>query len=295
MLKILNQDINSTHRAMLPEEIEKVSPSWGKDIDKFSPWKSSDDNSYLIAGKQPESNITVAGECSSTFDLAEVLIEESRLGEWDSLIAVSQREGRGRRQRNWLSPPGNLYVSVVLPEIPSEWQTLASLLTGFCLSSALNELGCSTAVKWPNDILQNGKKVAGILIEQKNRQTVAGVGINLVTRPENELLEDDGAFPPGRLWESPGSSAIGPISAWEFLVIRFKKLYYSFVTEGGIEKFINTVQPRLAFINEEVLVLEPGKETPSRAVFAGINSSGFARFVINGREQILREAKILPD
>ena len=294
MLRILNRNINSTHRPMLPEQIEAVSPVWGKDIQKFGPWEFTEDESYLIAGEQLKSNITVTGECSSTFALADLLIDESSLGEWDSLIAVSQRKGRGRRKRRWISPPGNLYVSLVLPEIPTEWQTLGPLLTGFCLSSALNEMNCCTSVKWPNDILQNGKKVSGILIEQKKGHTVVGVGMNLVIQPENEQLYKAGAFPAGRLFESVGN-AIGPISMWDFLVKRFKKLYYAFVDSGNVEKFINTVQPRLAFINKEVLISESGKEFPSRAVFTGIDSSGFARFLINGREQILREAKFLPD
>ncbi len=293
MLKIINKEIRSIHRALPPEEIAETSLTWKKDIHKYSPWKSTGDGNYLIANQKTEANITVAGECSSTFDLAEVLIEESGLKEWDSLIGVSQRSGCGRRKRRWISPPGNLYVSVVLPKISAEWQNLATVLTGFCLSSALEDMGCSTAVKWPNDIVREGKKVGGILLREKNGRTVVGVGLNLISRPADESLQRDGAFPPGRLWEVPEEAA-GPISAWEFLVLRFKKLYDSLAVAGETERFINIVQPRLAFLNEKILVLEPGKESPTRAVFTGIDNTGRAQFVINGQQRTLREAKILP-
>ncbi len=294
MLKILKRNIESLHDPLTPEQIVEISPPWKNDIEKFSPWESTAGGDYLTAGKQLESGIIVAGECCSTFDLADRLIGESELDEWESVIAVSQRAGRGRRKSHWISPPGNLYVSLVLPEIPAEWQTLASLLSGFCLSEGLNQLGCETAVKWPNDILQNRKKVAGILIEQKAGQTVVGVGINLINRPENQQLEGPGAFPAGCLWESAGR-AVEPVSLWDFLVKRFKKLYYGYTDGGTVENFIDTVQPQLEFIEEEVMILEAGEVEATRAVFSGINSSGFARFLIDGQPKILRDAKILPD
>jgi BirA family transcriptional regulator, biotin operon repressor / biotin---[acetyl-CoA-carboxylase] ligase len=111
------------------------------------------------------------------------------------LGADSQTAGRGRRQRPWLSVPGQcLTFSVRLPSYrPSELQYLPSLplLIGLVVTQAVQswaitnnkELEGDLALKWPNDVLCNGKKVAGILIESKSA-VVVGIGINTFLSPQ---------------------------------------------------------------------------------------------------------------
>ena len=104
--------------------------------------------------------------------------------------AREQTGGRGRRGRQWVSPVGNLYSSTVLrPECPA----LRAAELGFVAALAVADIvpsGRQVRVKWPNDVLVDGGKIAGILLESAVGQTgwvshvVAGVGINVGFAPQ---------------------------------------------------------------------------------------------------------------
>lgn len=143
-----------------------------------------------IAASMPERTligreIIVLAETHSTNDLA---AQAGRDGAAEGLVifAESQRAGRGRLNRKWISPPGKgLLFSVLLrPERPpAEWPQLT-----FCAALAVAnavEAFCSAAVtiKWPNDVLVNGRKIAGILLETHQKPTpyvVLGIGLNVL-------------------------------------------------------------------------------------------------------------------
>jgi BirA family transcriptional regulator, biotin operon repressor / biotin---[acetyl-CoA-carboxylase] ligase len=109
--------------------------------------------------------------------------------------ALAQTAGRGRRGRGWVSPPGNLYTSLVMrPNCPPDRAAQLGFVAAVAVGNALTELlprldGLS--YKWPNDVLLNGGKVAGILLESEMTGLdqlsflVVGVGINLLTAPRN--------------------------------------------------------------------------------------------------------------
>lgn len=111
------------------------------------------------------------------------------------IMADQQQNGRGRLGRHWASPVGNFYVSIILrPDCPIAASTVLSLLTGVALGEALVELGpddLDLALKWPNDILINRAKVAGILLENaaakggRTAHVVIGTGVNLRSAPAN--------------------------------------------------------------------------------------------------------------
>jgi BirA family transcriptional regulator, biotin operon repressor / biotin---[acetyl-CoA-carboxylase] ligase len=114
-----------------------------------------------------------------------------------ALIAESQTAGRGRRGRAWLSKPGaGLYLSLVrtFSLKPDALQGL-SLVVGLAVQSALTLLGASKIkLKWPNDIIHEGRKLGGILLELRQvgdlSHVVMGIGINL-NLGEKELLSFD--------------------------------------------------------------------------------------------------------
>lgn len=107
----------------------------------------------------------------------------------DSLIVISdhQSAGRGRRGRQWFSPAGqNLYCSIgVYKSIPAEKLGLISLLVGICIARQLHRAGFTDVkLKWPNDVLMQGGKLGGILIETRVLESerfylVIGMGLNL--------------------------------------------------------------------------------------------------------------------
>jgi len=107
---------------------------------------------------------------------------EVREGDW--LIAERQTAGRGRQGRAWASPPGNLYASglVELRAGDPPASTLA-LVAGVAAHAAL-ALQDRLTLKWPNDILCDTAKVAGILLERQHDAVVIGVGINLAHHPD---------------------------------------------------------------------------------------------------------------
>lgn len=133
----------------------------------------------------PERHPTVRlGTVDSTQTVAFGLAEQGAV-DGTVVVATSQRAGRGRRGRAWLDEPGaSLLLSIVVrPRLaPAQWPLL-SLMTAVAVARALSRVaGVEAHLKWPNDILVGGRKVAGILLESRlvrRPVVVIGIGINL--------------------------------------------------------------------------------------------------------------------
>jgi BirA family transcriptional regulator, biotin operon repressor / biotin---[acetyl-CoA-carboxylase] ligase len=128
----------------------------------------------------------------STNDEAKRLVEAGA-GDWTVVWAREQTAGRGRHGSAFLSPPGNLYFSVILR--PGRPAGLAAQL-GFAAALAVGEAlaarlpaGRELRYKWPNDVLADGGKISGILLESSAAQDgtvdwlVTGVGVNIASHP----------------------------------------------------------------------------------------------------------------
>lgn len=122
---------------------------------------------------------------STNADLLALAREGAREGRW--LRAETQRAGRGRQGRAWVSPPGNLYASTLVrlargdPPAP----TLA-LVAAVALEEAVSVFHPAGAMlKWPNDLLIDGAKLAGILIERADDAVIVGIGVNLAHHPDD--------------------------------------------------------------------------------------------------------------
>jgi BirA family biotin operon repressor/biotin-[acetyl-CoA-carboxylase] ligase len=102
------------------------------------------------------------------------------------LVAEAQTAGRGRLGRQWVSPPrASLTFSVLVrpDDLPPPRRAWIPLLAGVAVASALNSSAAVDAcLKWPNDVLVGGAKLAGILAEQYRDAIVVGVGINVTVR-----------------------------------------------------------------------------------------------------------------
>lgn len=101
-----------------------------------------------------------------------------------------QTEGQGRQNRAWVSPQGGLYMSILLlPELDQRFWHLVSFVMGVAASESIAILypDIKPRLKWPNDILINQFKVAGILVQSKSYPSprlVVGIGINVSTNPQ---------------------------------------------------------------------------------------------------------------
>jgi len=109
------------------------------------------------------------------------------------IMARRQTAARGRRGRPWAMPEGNFAATLVLREADPGRAALRSFVAALALAEALDATapGAAVALKWPNDVLLNGGKVAGILLESVARgQAVAvGIGVNLAAAPAPGTLE----------------------------------------------------------------------------------------------------------
>lgn len=134
-------------------------------------------------------SIALLGSVSSTNDLARQIIAECVENEIaippSMLIAHEQRSGRGRGSNNWLSPAGaGIYATTIVRRAKSAIG-LMPLETANLVASFITETyGIATAIKWPNDVLIGGRKVAGILIEARfgdgTAYVATGTGINIL-------------------------------------------------------------------------------------------------------------------
>ena len=121
----------------------------------------------------------------STNDEAIALLQR---GESEKFVvwADEQTKGRGRRGRRWESPQGNLYCSLVLPLNKETGQI--PFVISLALLEALSGHGIKNiSLKWPNDVLIEGRKVAGILLEREGEKIVIGLGVNVEKVPENTI------------------------------------------------------------------------------------------------------------
>ena len=119
---------------------------------------------------------------TSTMDVAR---REAQQGaaEGTVVIAGEQTAGRGRIKRTWLSPKGSIASSIILYPSPTYLSSLIMLASLAVVHSIDKVAGLKSQVKWPNDVLINGKKVCGVLVESGVRggkvdYTIIGIGIN---------------------------------------------------------------------------------------------------------------------
>lgn len=141
-----------------------------------------------------------ADECEST----QLLLLDSGLPEGAVAVAEHQTGGRGRHGRRWLAPPGSSLLFSLLLRPPLERRVPElSLVAAVAVAEAIEEAaGARAGVKWPNDVLIDGRKVAGILAELRSGAVVVGIGVN-VSQPEEELPAD-APTPPGSLLSTTG-------------------------------------------------------------------------------------------
>jgi BirA family biotin operon repressor/biotin-[acetyl-CoA-carboxylase] ligase len=126
---------------------------------------------------------TVAETGSTNDDVAALAREGAPEGAW--LRAERQSGGRGRQGRAWQSPPGNLYASTLVRLAPGDppAPTLA-LVAAVALHEAASLHASCIQIKWPNDLIVHGAKLAGILLERHDDAVVIGFGVNLAYHPD---------------------------------------------------------------------------------------------------------------
>jgi BirA family biotin operon repressor/biotin-[acetyl-CoA-carboxylase] ligase len=204
------------------------------------------------------------GKVPSTQSMAQELIAQKNLADRTIVLADVQTAGRGRYRREWKSPIGNLYASFIY-KIGGR-DPKKSYAVAVAVAETLLSFGIMPSIKWPNDILIDGKKVAGILIEYSKDFMIVGIGINIKTNPKIEK------------YETAKLHDLGKFSRDEVLAALMKKM------DIWLKRDFEDVRDRW---NE--LASGMNKETTYRgraAIMCGINDNG-ALVLRRGAEYIM--------
>jgi BirA family biotin operon repressor/biotin-[acetyl-CoA-carboxylase] ligase len=178
-----------------------------------------------------------------------------------SLTARSQTAGRGSHGRRWVSPPGHVYAALRLPAAAPFDGSQGSLALAMFMAWALEDLfGLAIAVKWPNDLLLDGRKAGGLLLSSRNGVIDAGVGLNLGAAPV-DLERDPWAPPAGALPSSLGP----PESLWakvaENIQMRYNRQFAAAPPDWPA-RLAAQAEARLAGLGRTVEILAPSTAPP---------------------------------
>lgn len=191
------------------------------------------------------------------------------------VVAEQQTAGRGRRGRGWESPAGSsIYMSLLLrPEFLPNKAPMLTIVMAYSVATALRkQTGLDFRIKWPNDIVLNGKKVVGILTEMSTEieyinHVVIGVGINVNTEafPE-EICATATSIrrESGKTWRRAELIAA--------ILRQFEVQYERFVKEEDLAYLREAYDAILVNCNREVRIL--GEKDGYRAVALGIDDQG---------------------
>lgn len=192
------------------------------------------------------------------------------------LVAEEQSQGKGRLGRNWLSPKGKgIYMSLILkPNIEPIKVSRITLIGAAAVNKALSNLGVKSEIKWPNDILINGKKICGILTEMSgelNRvdYVIMGIGIN-VNLDEKHIIEE--LQDKATSIKIQEGKTINRKELMANILNELEDLYLEFIDRDNIEKSIDICRKNSAMIGKEVRVIRGKEVRKGRAI--DINNQG---------------------
>ena len=212
------------------------------------------------------------GTVASTNDDLKALATEGAPA-FTVVSATEQTEGRGRRGRSWKSPPGNLYVSLLVrPPRPASKASQLSLVAALALGDALAEYVPSSRIhnKWPNDVQVDGRKIAGLLLESSGggqgnvEWVVIGCGVNIAVHPNLDEYDTISL-------DSVTDEKTSIEEFLTFLLEHFEARYDVWINRG-IDPIRKAWVKRAANIGREIVVRLP--QTEIRGVFEGLDASG---------------------
>lgn len=213
-----------------------------------------------------------------SIDSTNIMGKEIAFSEKEGTIVVGEEQlaGKGRMGREWISPKGKgIYMSIVLkPDIEPMKASKITLIGAAAVNKALSNLGIKSSIKWPNDILINGKKISGILTEISGEinmvdYLIMGIGVNVNLNKADipkELKDkatsiniEEGKFINRKLLMAN-------------ILNEFEDLYIDFKDNGNISKTVEICRENSVLIGKEVNVIR-GKEN-RKGIAVDINEEG---------------------
>ncbi len=201
------------------------------------------------------------------------------------VIAESQTEGRGRLGRKWISPEGGIWLSIVLkPKIQPQYTPRLTLLAGVCVAKTIQSLGLPARIKWPNDVLINGRKVCGILTEMGAEVDLVDyiiVGIGIDANVDTESFPEEFRDSSTSLKKELGKD-VGRVDFVQKLLFEFEALYLNF-QKGDFHSILDEWRSMSATIGEWVKI-----STQTRTIYGeaiGVDGEG-ALIIQTGEGQL---------
>lgn len=209
-----------------------------------------------------------------------VCLEQARAGDEGRLWVTAQRQlkGKGSRGRGWVSEEGNLYASLLLQEpAPANALHTLTLVASLAVRDAIlaiNGAGLArVTLKWPNDVLVNGGKAAGVLLESHvlggRRHVITGIGINVAHHPVKTLypatsLRDEGLdVPLSELLQHLAGAMANRLTQWD--------------GGNGMAQIRSDWLAAAQGVGETIEIRMPasGGETKITGIFEGVDEEGF--------------------
>lgn len=190
-------------------------------------------------------------------------------------VADKQTAGKGRRGRTWISPAGaNIFMSIGLkPELSPDKASMLTLVMALAICDTIHEVtGLDSRIKWPNDIVVNGKKVCGMLTEMEAEldcihSVVIGIGINVNQQEMPEEIRETATS----LFLESGEKIIRA-HIIEKAMEYFEDYYAQFMEKGDLSLLKEAYNARLVNMDAGVRVLDPRGEY--EGIAKGINTEG---------------------
>ncbi|MGH4051479.1 MAG: biotin--[acetyl-CoA-carboxylase] ligase [Clostridium sp.] len=213
------------------------------------------------------------------------------------VISEEQTSGRGRLGRNWVSPKyKGIWMSIILrPNITTQNASQITLIGAAAAQKAIMKMGVKTSIKWPNDIVINGKKVCGILTEMSGEidhinYLVMGIGINVNLDAEDIPTELKDVATSLKL--ESGKFMDRKLLVANILNI-FEELYYDFVENGNIKETIDVCRKNSMLLGKEIQLVSRGEIRIAKAISisdAGEllveNEQGIIEYIVSGEVSI---------
>lgn len=203
-------------------------------------------------------------------------------------VAVEQTAGKGRRGRHWDSPGGDgIWMSLLLrPDFAPECASMLTLVAAMAVRDGIYRVtGLDCKIKWPNDLVLEGRKAVGILTEMSTevdyiRHVVIGIGINVGTK---EFPEEIRATATSLALHMEGPVKRAPLVC--AVMESFEKYYGIFKETLDLSKLREEYNQELVNLGKEVRVMAPGQEY--NGVARGINGTG--ELLVETRDGAVRQ------
>ncbi|HWC62082.1 MAG TPA: biotin--[acetyl-CoA-carboxylase] ligase [Rhizomicrobium sp.] len=181
------------------------------------------------------------------------------------LLAARQSAGRGRQGRTWYGDHGNLFATLLIEpkRFKAEWAQL-SFVAAIAVAETVAPFAPGAALKWPNDVLIAGQKIAGILLETAGQGLAIGIGVNLAHYP-------DGTELPATSLAELGAKPPSPREALDLLACHFAQWYDTW-DKAGFAPVKEAWLARATGLGSRIRARLPGREYAG--VFEGLDDQG---------------------